>query len=206
MQPWKLVFVSFTLAASTVLAAKYECKPSTWKAGSGVKNGLFAGTIVAECTFAAAETPNYDSLNKYLQDAIIRDADVVHSGPDKTTVSGMPAVHFDVTDTQEKSGNKVTVRSDVNLATDSLTTFVQTADSKKVTGEGAASGLQKVSGTIVVKTMSAGKYSVVLESYLSVKKPSLLPSPTFESLIKNESDKAMKEAQETVIKTCQENL
>jgi len=154
-----------------------------WTNGPAVSGGEFRGTIEVDCEFDAVAGTGFNSLQQYLVDKAVKEAKTVHAGPTDVTFQGLPGKYLDVTADLSAQGNTVTVRADINLATDGSNRLVSSSKTKNITATGQAKNLKKMDMDFEIQPKGGAHYAVHAASSMVVTKPGLVPTGIFKNQV-----------------------
>jgi hypothetical protein len=119
-----------------------------------------------------------EKLQAYTIEEIKKEA-IIERGPIDTTFEGIPSKYLDST-VVIKGKDSVTIRNDVNVATDTTTKLISSTISRKVTGVGNGVYLKKLDSRVdVLKTAVTTEDKVTITFYSEVEKPWYAPEGMF---------------------------
>jgi hypothetical protein len=168
---------------SEILTDGYVCKNPVWVKRPQLKAGsLYLAAMSAECTVYPQLGGDLEKLQTYTIEQIRKEA-TVERGPIDGTFEGLPSKYLDATMTvkaDQRSKDSVTIKQDVNLATDKTSKLIWSSVSRNIVGSGNGAYLKKMDTRADVnKTSSRTEDSVVLSFYSEMEKPWFAPEGMF---------------------------
>lgn len=182
---WNLHWLSPSLQQQQDLATKkieWSCEKPVWTSGPALQGGLFKGSMGTNCRVRGIDGGGFPVLEKYLHEKITTSPEVerVHSGPIARTYKDLPSSYYDVTVTMASGDDKVWIREDVDIATDSVQKLIFAAHSTKVEGEGYGKYMRRLDAVASIEaTKEAGVYTYRLDNVTHVEKPWYAPGGMF---------------------------
>ena len=183
-----LALVSLLLISASARAESFNCGDNEWVDEPRMEDGRFKGEVAVECVLTATEGHGVTGLEAYFIGNVEHSTEV-HSGPDASEWDGLPSRQYDVTSVAPTGdGNgQISIRSQVNVASDQATRVVYASESTDVEADGNAGFLKQLNITLDVRvdasqTLASGvarQFTVRMVNYLEVKKPWYAPSGIF---------------------------
>ena len=155
---------------------QWTCADPHWVGEPVLVEDQFVAVLENDCQVTLPYTSS--SIN-HLGDFFVegtRKAKIIHSGPTSGQFEGMPSVYFDVT-VYNKGSEEVTIRQDVNIASDQKSKLIYDMKSTSCEGTGLASYLRFVHTHIQVAAETQLK--VRLSNEVHVEKPWYAPESIF---------------------------
>ncbi len=155
------------------------CAEPVWVVRPQRKTGaVYRASISAECLIAPDLGGDFETLRSF-SIRQIREQATIERGPIDRTFEGLPSKYLDVT-AVIKGKNGVTIRQDVNLATDGSDRFISSTVSRRISGTGYGAYLRKMDSRIdVYKTSIPTEDRVVMTAYSEMEKPWYAPEGMF---------------------------
>lgn len=167
------------LSRSDTSPVDWSCQVLKWTHGPDYEEGVFHGTIQADCEFKGLGSGKFAELNRLLGREIISKAKQVHSGPCDEIFEGIPSQYFDLTETTEEEGIDA-IRSDVHLATNHQSRLMLISLSKEIIASGASQNVKRVDkGLTVTPLTKENSYELQIAVSTEVEKPALVPVNVF---------------------------
>ena len=157
----------------------YECQAPVWVKNPQWKQGdLYLAEIRANCVIHPQRGGDFNQLAAFAVDQIKKQA-TVHKGPVSEIFEGMPAQYFDAT-VAIHSKDSVTIRQNVNIATDATSKFVSSSESTNVQGTGYGEYLKRLDSRLeVLSANSVTDHPAQVSFYAEVEKPWYAPEGMF---------------------------
>lgn len=199
------------VSESSYVVPNYSCQDPVWTEPAQLieNDDYFTGALEANCTFETIAGVGYVGLKNSLIERLIAGAQKIHAGPEETVYEGMPNIRYDATiDLEEISQeDKLTVRGDINIATNETDRLVQAIISKKVTGKGEAEYMRKMDvGYDITSAHRNNMYNIRITSSTLVERPWYAPAGMFLSTCIERSKEGIVNSEEKVITYIANNL
>jgi hypothetical protein len=159
--------------------AGYTCQAPVWIKRPQLKKGaVYLASMKATCLVYPQLGGDLEKLQAYTIEELKKEA-TIERGPIDTTFEGIPSKYLDST-VVIKGKDSVTIRNDVNVATDNTTKLVSSTISRKITGVGNGVYLKKLDSRVdVLKTAVRTEDQVTITFYSEVEKPWYAPEGMF---------------------------
>jgi hypothetical protein len=159
--------------------AGYQCQAPVWVKRPQLKVGaVYLASMKADCLVYPELGGDFEKLQAYTIEEIKKEA-TIDRGPIDGTFEGLPSKFLDST-VVIKGKDSVTIKNDVNIATDKVAKFVSSTVSRKITGVGNGVYLKKLDSRVdVLKTVVKTEDKVTITFYSEVEKPWYAPEGMF---------------------------
>jgi hypothetical protein len=159
--------------------AGYQCQAPVWVNRPQLKVGsVYLASMKADCMVYPELGGDFEKLQAYTIEEIKKEA-TIDRGPIDGTFEGLPSKFLDST-VVIKGKDSVTIKNDVNIATDKVAKYVSATTSRKITGTGNGVYLKKLDSRVeVVRTAVKTEDKVTITFYSEVEKPWYAPEGMF---------------------------